>query len=152
MICNYSCKCYHVTLCFFMSVKLSFIVYNHLIAQILYYSNLAAGCCPGFHSFCISSKCIFFFIILCFICIYLSLFLTTIFNCIFAPSTIVYYSNAHILLRTDSLYCVILSFAMCVLIVCKFRSMYKYYFKFHYTSIITLLSMGVHFVNLEFNH
>ena len=153
MICNYSCKLYHVTLCFFYVCQIiiySLTISSHIFCIIVIWllDAVLASIVFTFH------RNVYFF--LHYIVFYLYISYTFPYNyfliCSFAPSTIVYYSNVHILLRTDSLHCVILSFAMCVLIVCKLRSMYKYYFKFHYTSIITLLSMGVHFVNLEFNH
>ena len=149
MICNYSCKLYHITLCFFYVCQIiiySLTISSHIfcIIAIWLLDAVLASIVFTFH------RNVYFFSLYCVLSVYIlyNYFLI----CSFAPSTIVYYSNVHILLRTDSLYCVILSLAMCVLIVCKLRSMYKYYFKFHYTSIITLLSMGVHFVNLEFNH
>ena len=95
-------------------------------------------------------------IILCVICIYLIFFLVII-NLYFVllhrlPLCTILIPIHY--LEPICLYCVILPFAMCVLIMCKLGLMYKYYFKikFYSTSIITILSKGVHFVNLEFSH
>ena len=136
MICNYSCKLYHITLCFFYVCQIiiySLTISSHIFCIIVIWllDAVLASIVFTFH------RNVYFFHYIVF---YLYISYTFPYNyfliCSFAPSTIVYYSNVHILLRTDSLHCVILSFAMCVLIVCKLRSMYKYYFKFHYTSII----------------
>ena len=142
MICNYSCKLYHVTLWFFYVCQIiiySLTISSHTFCIIVIWllDAVLASIVFAFHRNVYFFHYIVFYLYISYIFPY-NYFLI----CSFAPSTIVYYSNVHILIRTDSLYCVILSFAMCVLIVCKLRSMYKYYFKFHYTSIITLLSMG----------